>query len=107
MRRVSQREKKKKKKKKKKKTNTTQGIPATQSLQHISASARSSQGKKGGVSRIAYLTALAPALGESLTTSISGGLTPTSMPPMDVDQVRIPPHSYKTHTYHAYKRTDG
>ncbi|KAL5113173.1 hypothetical protein ACEQ8H_008960 [Pleosporales sp. CAS-2024a] len=61
------------------------GIPATQSLEHITATARAKQGKKGGVTHMAYMTALAPALGANLMTTISGGAPPTSMPPMHVD----------------------
>jgi hypothetical protein len=47
------------------------GVPATQSLENITKAARAAQGKKGGVIRVAYLTALAPKLGDNLSTSIS------------------------------------
>jgi hypothetical protein len=49
------------------------GIPATQSLDGISKAARSAQGKKGGVVRLAYLTALAPKLGDNLASTINPG----------------------------------
>jgi hypothetical protein len=47
------------------------GIPATQSLDGISKAARTAAGKKGGVIRLAYLTALAPNLGN--TVNPAGG----------------------------------
>ncbi|KAH7382601.1 Alpha/beta hydrolase fold-1 [Phaeosphaeria sp. MPI-PUGE-AT-0046c] len=49
------------------------GIPASQSLSTISKSARSASGKKGGVTRLAYLTAVVPKEGNNLVTTIAGG----------------------------------
>jgi hypothetical protein len=64
------------------------GIPASQSLENITKSAREKNGKKGGVTRIAYITALAPAVGENLVASIASGPS-GGAPPMNVDEVRI------------------
>ncbi|KAI1144483.1 alpha/beta-hydrolase [Hypoxylon sp. FL0543] len=41
------------------------GIPATQSTKGLTKAERQEQGKKGGIVRLAYMTALVPALGES------------------------------------------
>ena len=41
------------------------GVPCTESLKGVTKKEREQQGKKGGVVRMAYLTALAPRLGES------------------------------------------
>jgi hypothetical protein len=70
--------------------NPSPGVPASQSLQHITKSARSAAGKEGGVTRIAYLTAIAPAIGDNLVATISINGAPKSMPPMDVDEVSQP-----------------
>lgn len=39
------------------------GVPTTQSTKGLSKSERQKEGKKGGVVRIAYMTALVPAVG--------------------------------------------
>ncbi|EUC35680.1 hypothetical protein COCCADRAFT_24366 [Bipolaris zeicola 26-R-13] len=56
------------------------GIPATESLKGITKKEREQQGKLGGVVRIAYLTALAPRLGETAfqTLGDQGGVVPSA-----------------------------
>lgn len=63
------------------------GIPATQSLQSITKAERLAQGKQGGVIRIAYMTAIAPKVGDNLGTTISGGSGAGGVPPLGVDEV--------------------
>jgi hypothetical protein len=58
------------------------GAPSSQSLEKITKSARLAAGKKGGVTRIAYLTAIVPKVGDNLVTTIAGGA-----PAMDIDEV--------------------
>lgn len=41
------------------------GVPATESVRGLSKTARSKEGKPGGVVRLAYMTALIPELGEA------------------------------------------
>jgi hypothetical protein len=43
---------------------------------------REAQGKKGGVVRLAYLTAVVPKVGDNLVATIAGGA-----PPMEPDEV--------------------
>ncbi|KAL2419931.1 hypothetical protein ABEF95_008733 [Exophiala dermatitidis] len=43
------------------------GIPITQSVQGLSVKERQKQGKPGGIVRLAYMTAVVPAVGESAT----------------------------------------
>lgn len=43
------------------------GVPATESVKGLTKEERSMQGKKGGVVRLAYMTAMAPAVGVSAT----------------------------------------
>lgn len=45
------------------------GVPTTESTKGASKAERESQGKKGGVVHIAYMTSVVPAVGESLATS--------------------------------------
>jgi hypothetical protein len=84
------------------------GIPTSQSLEPITKSAREKKGKKGGVTRIAYMTALAPAIGENLATSIasgpSGGAPPTNMDEISSLHARhlsLPFHLPLTTYYHS------
>jgi hypothetical protein len=49
------------------------GCPASESLKGVTKKEREQQGKKGGVVRIAYLTAVVPCLGESVGQTIKGG----------------------------------
>ncbi|OTA60424.1 alpha/beta-hydrolase [Hypoxylon sp. EC38] len=41
------------------------GVPATQSTEGVTKAERQKQGKKGGIVRLAYMTALVPAIGQS------------------------------------------
>ncbi|KAH7072388.1 Alpha/beta hydrolase fold-1 [Paraphoma chrysanthemicola] len=56
------------------------GIPATEALKGLTKTERSAQGKKGGVTHVAYLTALVPEVGGSLGSTLKGGAAP-----LDVD----------------------
>jgi hypothetical protein len=49
------------------------GCPASESLKGVTRKEREQQGKKGGVVRIIYLTAVVPCLGESVGQTIKGG----------------------------------
>jgi hypothetical protein len=62
------------------------GLPASQSLEKTNAIARSAQGKKGGVIRLAYITAVVPAVGQNLASVVGSGA-----PPMQPDEVSSPP----------------
>lgn len=76
----------------------TTGVPATESLKGITKKEREQQGKLGGVVRIAYLTALAPRLGETAFQVLGdqGGVVPSagevnsSFPPPP----QLPPFTY-------------
>jgi alpha-beta hydrolase superfamily lysophospholipase len=48
------------------------GIPISQCMEGLSRAAREKEGKQGGVVRIAYMTALVPALGESAVVGLEG-----------------------------------
>lgn len=74
----------------------TPGIPASQSLSSISKAARLAEGKKGGVIRVAYLTAVVPKEGSNLVTTIAGGA-----PTMGVSEVKLFPDSILPHKYCA------
>ena len=41
------------------------GVPITQSTKGVTKAEREKQGKKGGIVRLAYMTALVPAIGQS------------------------------------------
>ncbi|KAH8728951.1 Alpha/Beta hydrolase protein [Phaeosphaeriaceae sp. PMI808] len=58
------------------------GTPASESLEHVTAFKRSAQGKKGGVVRIAYITAVVPQVGGSPATTLNAG----SFPPLEADE---------------------
>lgn len=63
------------------------GIPASQCLEEISKVARSAAGQKGGAVRLAYLSALAPKLGENIRSAAHA--TPEHVPlKIAVDGVR-------------------
>lgn len=55
------------------------GIPTTESTKGASKIERESQGKKGGIVHIGYMTSIVPAVGESSATSgqTAGGLEVT------------------------------
>ncbi|KAF2662670.1 alpha/beta-hydrolase [Lophiostoma macrostomum CBS 122681] len=53
------------------------GTPATQAMEGLSKSARAKEGKKGGVVRLAYMTAVVPAEG----VAAGGHLTDPDVPP--------------------------
>jgi hypothetical protein len=59
------------------------GCPATESLKGVTKREREQQGKKGGVVRIAYLTAAVPRVGESLGDIVKGG----KGAPIDIGEV--------------------
>lgn len=70
------------------------GTPSTESLKGITKKEREQQGKKGGVVRMAYLTALAPRLGENSFQTLGGSLgTPPQMD--EVGPTIFPPDSLK------------
>jgi len=48
------------------------GIPISQCMEGLSLAAREKEGKKGGVVRIAYMTALVPAMGENALAGLEG-----------------------------------
>jgi alpha-beta hydrolase superfamily lysophospholipase len=50
------------------------GIPATEATKGLSKAEREGEGKKGGVIRLAYLTALVPAVGMAAGQSLKGAL---------------------------------
>lgn len=67
-------------------TITSPGVPSTESLKGITKKEREQQGKKGGVVRMAYLSALAPRLGETCLQAI---IEPLGEAPQ-VGEVRSP-----------------
>jgi pimeloyl-ACP methyl ester carboxylesterase len=48
------------------------GIPISQCMEGLSRAAREKEGKKGGVVRLAYMTALVPAIGTNAVTQMEG-----------------------------------
>jgi hypothetical protein len=71
------------------------GCPASESLKGVTKKEREQQDKKGGVVRIAYLTAAVPRLNESVGQTIKGG----KAVPIDVGEVYQFPSSSLPH-YH-------
>ncbi|KAF1843463.1 alpha/beta-hydrolase [Cucurbitaria berberidis CBS 394.84] len=61
------------------------GTPATESLKGVTKKEREAQGKKGGVVRVAYLTAIVPKIGEHLAQVISAAAQ-GGAPPIEIDE---------------------
>ena len=61
------------------------GSPASQSLKGLTKHERAASGKTGGVVRIAYLTAVVPALGQNIISTVSVSSS-GGAPQVDVDQ---------------------
>lgn len=52
------------------------GVPTTESIKGVSKTEREKEGKKGGVVRVAYITALVPAVGSSGGALMASASTP-------------------------------
>lgn len=69
-------------------THSYGGVPGTESVRGLSKTERQKQGKKGGIVRLAYMTSLVLAVGDS-ATSAQGDIKEQA--PFTLD-VRPPPH---------------
>jgi hypothetical protein len=63
------------------------GTPTSESIKGISKAEREKEGKKGGVVRVAYMTALVPALGTSAGSVMTVAQTPAPEGLMAADAV--------------------
>lgn len=61
------------------------GTPASECIKGLTVEERKAQGKKGGVVRLAYITAVVPKVGNALAETIAGG----EPIPMEVDAVSL------------------
>jgi hypothetical protein len=68
------------------------GVPASQSVKDLVKSKREAQGKKGGVVRLAYMTALVPAEGGAAGGELADGSeeTTSNMAPDEVFRTSNP-----------------
>jgi len=61
------------------------GIPITQAAKGLGVEDRRKQGKKGGIVKLAYMTALVPAVGSS-AVDVLAGVPPEHQAPMETDE---------------------
>jgi len=83
------------------------GVPTSQSIEQISKEHRAKAGKKGGVVHLLYITSIAPALGESIATTVPAADNEDQAMRLDGAYLEAIPENHSHKTFSDLPKEEG